>query len=414
MGLPFFEEVLFMNGRKMNSGRIPTVSPLSNSDRSIAVPALDDNRPAVVVLDALGRVIHMDAAAESLLHVCLDMIRGKVFEDFFFRQDDGSRDTRLPPSKKRTALRAGHETEFESADLKLPDGDRLSVLMRTMSFATDGNSFSILLFRSASEMKKDKKLLFQAEKMNAFEQIVSGIVHEINNPNNFISFNIPILQRYWDEITPILDRYYAEHPQEKIFKMSYKDFIEDIAKLMENMENGSMRITEVVTRMRKFIRSDDEGRRRPESISNIIRNVMAIAGKSLHRSLKNVDILIEPDLPQVLVDVPLMEQMILDLLLNAAQAADKPNSSVRLLARTDPDSGEIELVIEDNGCGIAQSMHDAIFNSSFSTKSHGTGLGLTKARSIVENHGGKILLESTPGEGTRMTIRLPTMQEFYE
>lgn len=100
--------------------------------------------------------------------------------------------------------------------------------------------------------------LIQSEKLASLGLLISGIVHEIKNPNNFISFNMPILRDYIRDILPVLDDHAARDPGYEVQGMPYADFRVDILKLIENVEHGSARINTTVAKLKEFSRRKDE------------------------------------------------------------------------------------------------------------------------------------------------------------
>ena len=103
-----------------------------------------------------------------------------------------------------------------------------------------------------TEILQMERLLVQSEKMAALGTMITGVAHEINNPNNFISFNIPILKEYLQNLMPIVDDYAQKNPDYSLFNMSYQEFREDLHKLLENIENGSIRIDNIVSDLKTF------------------------------------------------------------------------------------------------------------------------------------------------------------------
>ncbi|MDJ0761634.1 MAG: 7TM diverse intracellular signaling domain-containing protein [Myxococcota bacterium] len=261
-----------------------------------------------------------------------------------------------------------------------------------------------------TERKLAEQQMFRAEKMASLGQIIAGVAHEINNPNNFVVFNIPILQRYIDSIRPVLDEKAAQDPNLTFLNMPYDMFIEDIYKLLDNMQHGSKRITDIVSELKNYVRSSDVEDKKPEVVNAIISQVMTLVGKQVRKYVKAFEVDVADDLPLVKMNAGKIEQVLINLVINAGHAADKEQSWVRLTAkRSETDAGRVEIQVQDNGAGIPKENQERIFEPFFTTKADesGTGLGLAISHQIIEDHGGSIHVESTLGQGTTFTIRLP-------
>ena len=263
-------------------------------------------------------------------------------------------------------------------------------------------------FSDLTELKRAQKQMYQADKMAALGQIIAGVAHEINNPNNFIYFNLPILRKYLDGMRRILDGQLADDPTATILGMPYDVFLEDTYKLLENMEHGSSRITSIVSDLKNYVRADESNEVREEAVAPIMNQVMTLVGKQVRKMVKRFDVDVEENLPKVLLNAGKIEQVLINLLVNAAQAADKAQSWVKLTVRTAQDH-HVEFIVADNGAGIPESIQDQIFEPFFTSKGReaGTGLGLSISHKIIEDHGGTIEMESVEGEGTTFTVRLP-------
>lgn len=274
----------------------------------------------------------------------------------------------------------------------------------------DGKVAFIAMAIDITELKRAQREMYRADKMAALGQIIAGVAHEINNPNNFIYFNLPILRRYIEAMTPLLEHHLEERPDLKILKMPYEVFLEDVFKLLENMEHGSERITSIVSDLKNYVRSDEDPARKPEDVGQAIDRVMTLVGKQVRKMVKRLDVAVADDLPTVSMDVGKIEQVLINLLINAGQAADKDDSWVKLSAAPATRSpGWIELRVEDNGTGIPERNLEQIFEPFFTSKGReqGTGLGLSISHRIVEEHGGDLGVESTPGVGSCFTVLLP-------
>jgi signal transduction histidine kinase len=273
----------------------------------------------------------------------------------------------------------------------------------------EGTGDRVGSFLDLTDLKRAERQMVRADKMAALGQIIAGVAHEINNPNNFIHFNLPILRKYVEAMRPFLERELEHDPDLKLLNMRYDAFLEDLFKLIENMEHGSQRITAIVSNLRSYIRSGEDQEMKVGSIEKVIERVMTLVGKQVEKMVKELRVDVAPELPPVKMNAGKIEQVLINLLINAGQAADKADSFVALHARAVDERKAIELVVEDNGGGIAKESLEQIFEPFFTTKGRetGTGLGLSISQQIVEEHRGRIEVTSELGRGSRFTVRLP-------
>lgn len=277
-----------------------------------------------------------------------------------------------------------------------------------------GSKTRVASFLDLTDLKHAEQQMYRSDKMAALGQIIAGIAHEINNPNNFIFFNLPILKRYIEAMRPMLDHHLEEKPDLKILNMPYEAFLEDVFKLVENMQHGSERITGIVAELKNYIRSHEVEEKKPDSLAHVIEHVMTLVGKQVQKTVKHFKVDVGPGLPRVMMNAGKIEQVLINLIINAGHAADKEESRVDLSARLYEDDREmVEIMVEDNGSGIAEELMGQIFDPFFTTKSResGTGLGLAISQKIIEEHEGRISVESEVGAWTRFTILLPVHNE---
>jgi PAS domain S-box-containing protein len=273
-----------------------------------------------------------------------------------------------------------------------------------------GTQQRVASFQDMTAVKQAQQQMYRADKMAALGQIIAGVAHEINNPNNFIYFNLPILRKYVEAVKPLLERCLGEDPGLTILNMPYELFLEDVFKLLENMEHGSKRITSIVSDLKNYVRSDEQKELKAEQVSQTVDRVMTLVGKQVRKMVKRFDVEVAEGLPAVKMNPGKIEQVLINMVINAGQAADKDDSWVKLSARPVADDPRwVELVIEDNGAGIPEENLEQIFEPFFTSKGRelGTGLGLSISHHIVEEHGGSISVQSTVGQRTVFTIRLP-------
>ena len=275
-----------------------------------------------------------------------------------------------------------------------------------------GTQQRVASFQDLTELKRAQRQMFRADKMAALGQIIAGVAHEINNPNNFIYFNLPILRRYVEAMRPLLERTLEQEPERRILNMPYDVFLEDVFKLLENMEHGSQRITSIVSDLKTYIRSDEDTQMKVGRLEPVIDQVMTLIGKQVRKMVRRFETDVAEGLPDVRINPGKMEQVLINLAINAGQAADKDQSWIRLTARPAEDDGFVEILVEDNGAGIPPDQLEQVFEPFYTSKGReeGTGLGLSISHQIVQEHGGDILVSSEVGQGSCFTVRLPAAE----
>jgi len=268
---------------------------------------------------------------------------------------------------------------------------------------------AILRISDITEARSMERQLMQNEKLASLGLLVSGIAHEINNPNNFISFNIPILKDYLKEMLPVLDMHARRHPDYQIAGMPYEEFQKDLFKLVDNIEHGSRRITATVTGLKAFSRKRDYRENKWVDLKTVIEKGVAICRSQIEKVVRSFEVDIPENLPLIYTDPEIIEQVVVNILINAAQAADKNNSWIRLAVYSG-NSGQNHITIEisDNGCGMDETTLKKIFDPFFTTKDtgEGTGLGLYICHNRIEAMGGRIEVESNPGIGSTFKVIL--------
>ncbi len=263
------------------------------------------------------------------------------------------------------------------------------------------------------DITKEKVLeqqMVQTEKLSALGLLVAGIAHEINNPNNFIIFNMPILRTYLDAIMPIVDDYASTRNDFSLFNMTYADFRTDIHNIIDDVEQGAQRISAIVHDLRDFSHKGDIEERTETSPADLVKRVIAMCQSSIAKVRVKIAIEEEKVLPKLDLPTGVLEQVLVNLILNSVQAADKDNAYVTItikhgLTWTD----YLTFIVKDNGKGMDDGTRLRIFDPFFSTKprGEGTGLGLYISKMLVNKLGGDIICDSTPGEGSVFTVTIP-------
>ncbi len=291
---------------------------------------------------------------------------------------------------------------------------------------TDGKRKKVTFVSDITEMVKLKEdarqtevQLMQSEKMSSLGQMVAGVAHEINTPLGFVKGNLQLLMEAQSEVQRLIDAY-TQLKDEILYGTSEKvaeliDAIEEQTKalslhresvrLCKNSLDGIMRIQELVNSLRNFSRLD-EAASKTAKITELLDSSLRIT-EHLFRE-KNIEVVrAYADDPTVLCYPAQLNQVFLNLFVNAAQAIEHDKGKVVISVTSSPDWAEIK--VSDNGVGIKPEHLKKIFEPFFTTKEvgKGTGLGLSIAYKIVEKHHGKIEVESQVGQGATFTVKLP-------
>jgi signal transduction histidine kinase len=240
------------------------------------------------------------------------------------------------------------------------------------------------------------------------------LLHEINNPSNFILFNTPILRDYLQELFLRVGKQAGKCPGFVFPGMDYEEFKEDLLRLVGTLESGAKRIDKSISHLQKVSRERGIGRKCILKPGELIEKAFSICQGQIRKTIKTIDIAMEENLSPIVNDPSALEQILMAILLNAAQAADKEDSTIRIRASTGK-TWRDRLIIEinDNGCGMDKKTQERIFEPFFTTKKYGAGIGmgLYRSRNLVEDLGGTIAVESSPAEGSTFRIVVPDMPE---
>ncbi len=267
--------------------------------------------------------------------------------------------------------------------------------------------------RIQEQERLHQEQLFQASKMVALGTLVSGVAHEINNPNNFIRLNTPTLMEAWESALPILEDYYTENGDFIIGGMKYTEMRQKIPVLFSGILNGSKRIMQIVEDLKNFVRKEASEARQPVDINAVLRSAISLISNMIKGSTDCFSAEYGRDLPVLTGNFQRLEQVFVNLIQNACQALKDTSKGIFVSTCCNDGKDCIVVKIRDEGTGIPPENLSQITDPFFSTKhdSGGVGLGLSISSRIVEEHGGRMTFDSEIGSGTTAEIVLPIHQE---
>jgi two-component system NtrC family sensor kinase len=244
--------------------------------------------------------------------------------------------------------------------------------------------------------------LTHSDRMASIGVMAAGIAHEINNPTSFISGNIQTFERFWPDLEQLLQ---SDLAQEEGNAEKHQFILEEVPSLIDGIKSGVHRISKIVKGLKSFVHQ-----REPVHANC---NIAELVDESIHLTnnvLKRISVQNEicSEVPMVRADGQKIQQVLINLMVNAAHAMEKSQKATLILT-AEPKDKFVELHIQDSGPGIPEEMLDKIWMPFFTTKEvgKGTGLGLHICRDIMEEHGGTIDATNTPGGGACFTMRIP-------
>jgi signal transduction histidine kinase len=280
---------------------------------------------------------------------------------------------------------------------------------------------NMALLNEIHERENIEAQLRLSQKLESIGQLAAGVAHEINTPTQFVSDNVAFVNEAWAKVLEIVDDYEKsaingmrdDARSLAIWERSSPDFLrEEIPAALSGAGSGLKQISDIVRAMKEF--SHPRGDRlEPSDLNAAIENTIMVA-RNEWKYVAKIEVDLADDLPLVPCNVTTMNQVMLNLIVNAAQAIgesppEEGEGCIRI--STEVKGGVAEICVEDNGPGIPEELYERIFDPFFTTKDvgKGTGQGLGIAyRVVTQMHRGTIAVSRRHrGRGARFVVRLP-------
>lgn len=260
--------------------------------------------------------------------------------------------------------------------------------------------------------------LVHSEKMTSLGQLVAGVAHELNNPINFITSNVKPLENSLKTLRKCIEIYdlfnitidEKTHLEEFKIQNDFDFIIKDLDYLIEDIKEGASRAQKIIMDLRNFSRLDEAEYKEVDILQGIKSTLNLAINQYKKRVVVHKDF---EELPLINCYASQLNQVWMNLLINACQAIDNTGD---IWLRAYKENEMIVVEIKDNGRGIEKEKLEKIFDPFFTTKpvGQGTGLGLSITHSIIQKHNGIILVESTIGQGSKFTVKLPINKDNHD
>ncbi len=377
-----------------------------------------DSMPSVLVgIDPGGQITQWNKQAEKISGISFYEARGRMLTDIMPGLVN-EMDKIKQAVRERRVITDNRMTNKKEEEIRYTD-------MTIYPLIANGVEGAVILLDDVTERVRIEEMMVQTEKMMSVGGLAAGMAHEINNPlgimmqsaqniSRRVSPDIAANVKAAEDCGTSVDTIHAYLKKRMIL-----DFIEDIRK-------AGARAAAIVANMLQFSRRSDSMKQNAD-ITELLDKTLELAASDYDLKKKydfrHIKIIreYEPDLPKIPMFVTEIEQVILNLLKNAAQAIAESEGNeeplIVLRVRRERKEQLIRVEIEDNGIGMVENIRKRIFEPFFTTKPVGTGTGLGLSVSfmiITNNHQGKINVESTPGRGSRFIINLPLAADMEE
>ncbi len=311
---------------------------------------------------------------------------------------------------KRSEFPAKKADRIEFYTLRKDGSEYLTEM--TLSFLTDLNgrvTHSISIARDISRQREMQMRLSLSSKLESIGQLAAGIAHEINTPAQFITDNLFFIKAHWEKIADV----FGDDPvkaAERIADPRFQYVVAELPNAINDALEGIQRIATIVSAMREF--SHSAGEKNRADLNKAIETTIVVA-RNEWKYCAQIKTELAPDLPLVNCYISDINQVVLNLIVNAAHAIQEKYKDAQqglITLRTRLQDASVIIEVEDDGPGIPEKIREKIYDPFFTTKAQGkgTGQGLYIARRVVtERHNGTLELESQPGKGAKFIITLP-------
>jgi signal transduction histidine kinase len=263
--------------------------------------------------------------------------------------------------------------------------------------------------QAEEKARQRQEQLFRASKMVSLGTLVSGVAHEINNPVTSALLNTQTLRKVWDGVLPVLDERTRKDGDFKVGAMTYNEIRGRMPLLLSHIEDGTRRVRDIVTDLKDFARETPAERSEDIDLNKVVAKAVGLVSNLVKKSTNDFAVEYMPNPPVFKGSAQRIEQVVINLVMNACQAIEDSDRAIRVRTGLNPDKACLFIEVQDEGVGVPPEMMQQIKDPFYTTKRNtgGTGLGLAISDRIIRDHDGEMVFISEPGEGTTVRVDFP-------
>jgi PAS domain S-box-containing protein len=351
---------------------------------------------AVIAVDRIGKITFMNPVAEQIAGVTAGDALGRPVRDVLRLLDPAH-----PCSPLDEVLARGKTAAVREATLELATGASRIISESAAPVVDDDRVLgAVMVFRDITEQKLSQKQLELSERLASLGTMAAGVAHEVNNPLAVVVANASFVR---DGMTQRLSELRNTRGSVESIRS-----LEELLEAQSEIQSAASRIGIIIADLKAFSRPAPHTQGQADVARSVEWAIRSTSRELWHRARVVIDL---ADVPPVALDETRLGQILVNLLLNAAQAISPGNvdgNEVRVIARATGD-GSVVIEVRDTGCGMAPDVAGRVFEPFFTTKpvGVGTGLGLSICHGIASSVGGKIRVQSRVGAGSVFRLALP-------
>ncbi len=407
----------YIESRKTSRTSEMELKESENRFRKLTASAQD----AIIMMDNNGNTAFWNKAAETTFGYSSEQAIGQPIHSLLDLRRHNSPDAHnsfpQDESKKKQAP-VRHETLELTA--RKQDGNDISIELSLSAAQINEQWHAIWIARDISERKKAEKeaklrqqQLLQADKMHSLGLLVSGMAHEINNPNSITILNSSMLANAWKSITPVLEDYYQENGDFIVAGLEYSEMREQIPMLLDELEDSGKRVKNIVKDLKDYARQESSMISKDIDLNKVVDKAIRLTNNQIKKATSNFHFHPASHLPLLKGNQQRFEQVVINLIQNACEALQESSAQIKISTSYNLTDRTTQLCVEDQGHGIAKEDLQHVIDPFFTTKRDfgGTGLGLSVSAGIIKRYKGSIDFTSEAGKGTKVTVSFPSAEQ---